>query len=109
MKIYLLISNWMFNGENAVNEVVGIYDCLRKAQQSLVDNINTDLQNYPYEHLDCYGNLSAEEYNLPKLADMSYDDPEFNFDVTQFKLWDGDNEDSCEVYQSYRIEERELM
>ena len=109
MKIYLLFSTWMHNGDNAVNEVIGTYDCLRKAQQSLAHSINMDLQNYPYEHLSFDGSLPAEEYDFHELATMFYDDPEFNFDVCQAKLWDGENEDHCESYQSYRIEEKELL
>ncbi len=109
MEVYILYSNWINNGENVVNEVIGIYDCLKKAQHSLADCINTDLQYHPYEHISLDGSESAEFFNIPELAMMYYDDPNFSFDVTVAKMWDGDNEDCCEISQSYGIEERPVI
>lgn len=99
----------MHNGDNAVNEVIGIYDCLAKAQHSLVECINTDLQSYPYDNIwaDCIGGI--ENYDISSLAEMFYDDQNFSFDVMYARLWDGENEDCCEEYQSYSIEEREVF
>ncbi len=109
MEVYILYSNWMNNGDNAVNEVIGIYDCLQKAQQSLADCVNTDLQYHPYDHLSFDGCLPVETYNIPELAAMFYDNPEFNFNVRTVKLWDGDDEDHCETYQTYSIEVRPVL
>ena len=109
MEVYLLCSNWMHNGDNSVNEVIGVYDCLSKAQHSLADCINTDLQYHPYDHLSFDGEIPAETYNISELSAMFYDDPNFYFNVRTAKLWDGDDEDLCEAFQVYQIEEWKLM
>lgn len=108
MEVYLLYSNWMHNGDNAVNEVIGIYDCLQKAQQSMADCINTDLQYHPYDHISFDGD-NTTNYNIPELATMFYDEPEFKFDVCLVKLWDGNDEECCETYQLYSIENRMVL
>lgn len=108
MVVYLLYSNWMHNGDNVANEVIGVYDCLAKAQHSLVECINSDLQFHPYDNLwaDCTGDILG--YDIPSLACMYYDDEDFFFDVKTARLWNGDNEDCSEDFQSYMIEEREV-
>lgn len=108
MVVYLLYSNWMHNGDNAVNEVIGIYDCLPKAQQALVENIYVDLKSHPYNNVwgDCSGDIL--KYDIYKLSSMFYDDPSFRFDVTKVKLWNGD-ESYCEDFQTYTIKEYEVM
>lgn len=64
----------MHNGNNSVNEVIGVYDCLKKAQLAIIESINTDLQFYPYDNIwaDCTGNIL--DYDIPLLANMNYDD-----------------------------------
>lgn len=109
MVVYLLYSNWMHNGDNAVNEVIGVYDCLRKAQQALANCINLDLQYHPYSNVKSVGGRELEDYFLPELATMFYDDPNFEFDVTSVKLWNGEHEECCEDFQEYNIEEHKLL
>lgn len=108
MMVYLLYSNWMHNGDNAVNEVIGVYDCLRKAQHSLCECMFSDLVSYPFEHLWGNGECPIEYYDIPRLAETCYDSPEFKFDVTAVRLWNND-EDSTESFQSYEIEEKEVF
>ena len=108
MVVYLLYYDWMHNGDNVANEVIGVYDCLIKAQHSLVECINTDLQSHPYDYLwaDCSNDVL--NYDIASLANMFYDDPEFAFDAMSVHLWNGSNEDDSEDYQHYTIEEREV-
>lgn len=105
MVVYLLYSNWMHNGDNAVNEVIGVYDCLRKAQHSLCECINSDLIAYPFEYIwgDC--ECPIDNFDIPSLANTNYDDGLFKFDVCSARLWNGDEENS-EDFQYYYIEER---
>ena len=109
MVVYLLYSNWMHNGDNAVNEAIGVYDCLRKAQQSLCECVHTDLVSYPYEHIWGNGDKPIEDYDITSLSEMFYDDPDFVFDFTSVRLWNGDCEDDSEDYQFYDIEERDVL
>jgi hypothetical protein len=104
MVVYLLYSNWMHNGDNAVNEVVGVYDCLRKAQQSLCEFLYSDLNSYPFDNIEGDGQGDIKDYNIAELANMFYDDQEFKFDFTSVRLWNGENEDDSEDYQNYNIE-----
>lgn len=108
MKIYILFSDWMLNGNNSVNEVKGVYDCLKKAQHALIDSINVDLQAYPYNNIwaDCTGNIL--DYDIPSLANMNYDDKDFCFDATIARLWN-DNENCSENYITYFIDEYEVL
>lgn len=108
MKVYLLISDWMHNGNNAVNEVAGVYETMRKAQKALVESIYHDLQHHEYEYLKGDGPKPLTEYPIQGLAAIFEDNPEFRFDVTKASLWNGD-EDISEDYQNYRIEEREVL
>lgn len=50
MKVYLLISDWMHNGDNTVNEVSGVFDCLKKAQKAMAE----DIEEWLMEHDDSY-------------------------------------------------------
>lgn len=109
MKVFLLYSNWMHNGDNAVNEVVGVYDCLRKAQHSLVECINFDLQNRSFQHISCDSDCDFQDYDIPTLTNTSFDDDNFDFDVRELKLWNGDEESCCEDFQQYNIEQRMLL
>ena len=109
MVVYLLYSNWMHNGDNAVNEVIGVYDCLRKAQQSLAECINLDLQNRSFKNVWCDDCRLFTEFNIPELANTLYYDPEFDFDVRSVRLWNGDDDVCCEDYQYYNIEQRTLL
>ena len=108
MKVYLLISDWMHNGDNTVNEVSGVFSCLKKAQKAMAEDICLDLQNHPFENTKCNGSKNLEDYPLYEMKNMFYDNPDFEFDVTSASLWNGD-EDISEDYQNYRIEERELL
>ena len=108
MKVYLLISDWMHNGDNTVNEVSGVFGCLKKAQKAMAEDICLDLQNHPFENAKCNGSKKLEDYPLTEMKDMFYDNPDFEFDVTSASLWNGD-EDISEDYQNYRIEEREIL
>lgn len=99
----------MHNGDNAVNEVIGVYECLPKAQQALVDCINHDIQYHRFEQIWCDSKKPFEEYRIEELAKMFYDDPEFDFDVKSIRLWNGEDGMCCEDYQYYNIEERLLL
>jgi len=109
MEVYLLCSNWMHNGDNAVNEVIGIYDCLPKAQQAAADCANHDMQNHSYQNAWCDTEREFHEYNVFELSNMSYDDPEFDFDIRTLKLWNGNDDDFCEDYQYYYIVKRLIL
>lgn len=109
MVVYLLYSNWMHNGDNAVNEVIGVYDCLRKAQQSLAECLNLDLQNRSFQHMSSDSDIDFQNYNIPELAAMSFDDEEFDFDVKEIRLWNGNEAICCEDFQQYNIEQRVLL
>mgnify|MGYP006903482592 CR=1 FL=1 len=106
MVVYLLYSNWMHNGDNAVNEVVGVYDCLQKAQHSLCEILQLDLSSYPFDNIEGDGQCDIKDYNIADLANMFYDDPDFSFDFKSIRLWNGADEDYSEDYRSYSIEER---
>lgn len=108
MVVYLLYSNWMHNGDNAVNEVIGVYDCLKKAQHSLCQCIVSDLVAHPFDHIvgDC--ECQIENYDISSLAEMEYTDASFKFDVSSVRMWNGE-EGLCEDYQHYYIEEREVF
>lgn len=109
MVVYLLYSDWMHDGDNVVNEVIGVYDCLVKAQHSLAECINSDLQSYPYENIwaDCSNDIL--NYDIANLANMFYDDPDFVFDVMSVRLWNGTNKEDSEDYQYYSIEKRAVF
>lgn len=98
----------MHNGDNAVNEVTAVFDCLKKAQKALAEDICRDLRNHPYENAKSNGSKRFEDYPLPEMENMFYDNPEFEFDITSASLWNGD-EDISEDYQNYRIEEKMVL
>jgi len=108
MKVYLLISDWMHNGDNTVNEVSGVFDCLKKAQKAMAENICLDIKNHPYKSAKCDGSHRLEDYPLTEMNGMFYDSQDFGFDATNASLWNGE-EDISEDYQNYRIEEREVL
>lgn len=99
----------MHNGDNAVNEVIGIYDCLQKAHQSMADCIDADIQCCPYDHISLDGCEDRMVYNFSEFATRFYDDQDFVFNVMAAKLWIGNDEDCCEAYQSYVIENRIVL
>lgn len=109
MEVYILYSNWMSNGDNVVNEVIGIYDCFQKAQHGLAVCINTDLQNHLYEHFSLDEGMSMNDYNVQKLAAMHYDDPDFAFNVWSAKFWNGEEKDDSESFQLYSIEKHSVL
>lgn len=109
MVVYILYSNWMHNGDNAVNEVIGVYDCLPKAQQALADCINNDLQYHSFEQVWCDSERPFEAFRIDELATMFHDDPLFIFDIRSVRLWNGDEGMCCEDYQYYNIEERDVL
>lgn len=109
MVVYLLYSNWMHNGDNAVNEVIGVYDCLQKAQQTLADCINLDLKNRSFKNVWCDTEQPFETFCIPELANMDYTDPNFKFEISSIRFWNGDEEDCCEDYLHYDIEQRTLF
>ena len=108
MVVYLLYSSWMHNGDNAVNEVIGVYDCLQKAQHSLCECIFSDLVSHPFEHIwgDC--ECRIDKYDILSLVEMDYNDDLFKFDVRSARLWNGE-EEITEDYQYYNIEEKEVF
>ncbi len=99
----------MHNGDNAVNEVIGIYDCLPKAQQALAECINLDLQYHCFESIWCDSSESLSDFPLQELATMFYDDPCFSFNVKAVRMWNGEDGMCCEDYQHYYIEERTVL
>ena len=110
MVVYLLYSNWMLNGDNAVNEVIGVYDCLRKAQQAVISNIHLDLQNRSFKHVKCDSSLNFDSYDIQDLSSLDFNDMNFNFDATTVRFWNGgEDDDLCEDYLQYDIEERLLL
>ena len=108
MVVYLLYSSWMHNGDNAVNEVIGVYNCLQKAQHSLCECIVSDLVAHYFEHIwgDC--ECQIDKYDILSLVEIDYNDEFFKFDVRSVRLWNGEDE-VTEGYEYYNIEEKEVF
>ncbi len=91
-----------------MNEVVGVYDCLKKAQQSLCEFLYSDLNSFPFDNIEGDGITNIKDYNITELANMFYDAPEFQFDFVSVRLWNGRDIEYSEDYQTYNIEERKV-
>lgn len=107
--VYLLVSNWMCNGNNSVNDIIGVYDSLAKAQKAMVEDIDHVLQYHRYEHMETDSPDDLSKTDFHQLANMFHDDPNFSFDAAYVRLYNGKDDELCEDYQRYNIEEFEVM
>ena len=88
-----------------MNEVIGVYDCLQKAQHSLCECIFSDLVSHHFDH-NC--ECQIDKYDILSLMEMDYNDDLFKFDVSSVRLWNGE-EEITEEYQYYNIEEKDVF
>ena len=109
MVVYLLCSNWMYNGDNAVNEIIGIYDCLPKAQHALIDCLKKDLQHSSYNYFRSNDDTLTNISDIPDLLEKLCTNNCTLSNIESAKIWNGDDETFCEDYQSYHIEKHLVM
>lgn len=109
MELFILVSNWMHNGENVINDITGVFDSRIKAQKSLAESLHLDLQNHSYNNVWCDSSIPFDSFSLPDLAALSYEDPSFCFPVNSIRFWNGEDEFDCEDYLHYEIQQRELL
>lgn len=100
----------MHHGDNVVNEVIGVYDSLAKAQHALIDNVIVDLQYSSYHNFwsDC-NILEERNINLVDWANNVFANHNLCLNIKFVRMWNGDDEQYCEDYQNYHIEERQVI
>lgn len=99
----------MNSGDNVVNEVIGVYDCLAKAQHALVENLKIDLQHTSYDNFwsDCGINFNKNCFL--EHSNIFFDDKDFSFNFSSVRMWNGEDDQCCEDYLNYHIEERQVI
>lgn len=103
MKVYILTSNSSLE-ERGFNGLEGVFESLKRAQKSMAEAIETDLQNHPWTGGECNGTKDIFEYDFYGMKNMFASDPDFDFDATTATLHD--DEDN---YVDYSIEKREVI
>ena len=102
MKVYVKHETSAVSGQK--NDFISVFTTLRKAQESLVSDLNMDLQYFGADDIESDVDLSG--YDIFSLAEGSGGD--FDFPATKIYLWKGDKDDPDE-YIRYSIEEHELI